>query len=211
MDYLLLEVGRIRWIYFVFVTTCHRFSEECTFCIQTVDLWAFYKPMCIYFYWKTVTLKCYVHGMTFECSQLFVFYFVHTLCGQTYFYLPLQVPLKPYEGFCFSTWPYCCGQALCIKTWKNKIEKYKTSLQLWNYYNKITVFMHWVTKTLPSSSSEGTPNLSSWSSLMGGAHSLMTSSVIVSAGSSTASIWLMRAWKRLYVRGGWPSLSSMIL
>lgn len=58
MDYLLLEVGRIRWIYFVFVTTCHRFSEECTFCIQTVDLWAFYKPMCIYFYWKTVTLKC---------------------------------------------------------------------------------------------------------------------------------------------------------
>lgn len=68
-----------------------------------------------------------------------------------------------------------------------------------------------VWEILPSSSRDGTPNMSSWSSLMGVAHFLITSAVIVSAGSSTASMWLMRPWKRLYVRGGWPPLSSMIL
>lgn len=28
------------------------------------------------------------------------------------------MPLQPHEGFCFSTWPYCCGQTICVKTWK---------------------------------------------------------------------------------------------
>ncbi len=49
----------------------------------------------------------------------------------------------------------------------------------------------------PSSSKEGTPNLSSWSSDSGVAHFPMISAVMDSAGNSTASIRLMRVWNRL--------------
>lgn len=49
----------------------------------------------------------------------------------------------------------------------------------------------------PSSSKEGTPNLSSWSSVRGVVHFPMMSAVMDSAGISTGSIRLMRVWNRL--------------
>lgn len=53
--------------------------------------------------------------------------FVHLLYDETsfFFHLSLQMPLEPHEGFCFSTWPYCCGQTVCVKTWKNNIYKFR--------------------------------------------------------------------------------------
>jgi hypothetical protein len=42
-------------------------------------------------------------------------------------------------------------------------------------------------------------------------HFPITSDVMVSAGISSGSILLTRVWNLLYVRGGCPPLSSMIL
>lgn len=60
-------------------------------------------------------------------------------------------------------------------------------LKLHNYYHLYP----------PSSSSEGTPYFSSWSSDRGVIHFSITSEVIVSTGISSGSILLMRVWNLL--------------